>query len=86
MLFDVKVGDWWLRRSSIEEIATKFGLDVVPIIGEGTLPQMVEMCRAGFSSAWGDFPAEGIVARPAVELLTRNRERLITKLKAKDFK
>lgn len=43
------------------------------------------MTRKGIKSQWGDFIAEGIVARPATELLTRNGERIITKIKHKDF-
>jgi len=43
------------------------------------------VCRAGLVSKWGDFEAEGIVARPAVELKTRAGERIITKLKTRDF-
>lgn len=85
VLFDVKVGDWWLQRESIEETALNFGLDIVPIIGRGTLNEMIEMARVGFNSTWGSFPSEGIVARPTVELKTRNGSRIITKIKHKDF-
>jgi RNA ligase len=85
VLFDVKVSDWWLQRDAIEDIAGKLGLDAVPIIGRGTLADMVALARAGFDSRWGRFRAEGIVARPAVELKTRNGSRIITKIKHKDF-
>lgn len=86
VLFDVKIGDWWLERSSVEEIAAEFGIDVVPIIGYGTLYDMVEKVRVGFPSLWGNFTAEGIVARPTVDLKTRNGKRIITKIKVRDFK
>ena len=36
-------------------------------------------------STWGDFEAEGIVARPKTELMARNGSRLITKIKCRDF-
>jgi hypothetical protein len=85
VLFDIKVGDWWLQRPAIEEIATKLSISIVPIIGRGTLTNMINMAQAGFNSAWGNFIAEGIVARPAVELKTRNGNRIITKIKYKDF-
>jgi ATP-dependent RNA circularization protein (DNA/RNA ligase family) len=85
VLFDVKVGDWWLQREAVEEVAGKLGVDVVPIIGAGTLAEMVGMVRAGFISTWGDFAAEGVVARPAVEMKTRNGQRIITKIKHRDF-
>jgi hypothetical protein len=85
VLFDVKIGDWWLERFNIEDIAGKLGIRVVPIIGEGTLADMVETTRRGIRSQWGDFQAEGIVARPRLELRTRNNTRIITKLKTSDF-
>ncbi len=85
VLFDVKIGDWWLNRNDVEEIATALSLDVVPIIGVGTLEEMVDTTRIGFMSTWGNFIAEGIVARPIVELKTRRGDRIITKIKHKDF-
>ncbi|MDM8524511.1 RNA ligase family protein [Desulfococcaceae bacterium HSG8] len=86
VLFDIKIGEWWLQRKDIEDIAGQLGLDVVPIIGTGTLAEMVREAKKGFSSAWGDFMAEGIVARPSTELMGRNGSRVITKIKYKDFK
>jgi hypothetical protein len=85
VLFDVKVGDWWLQRESVEDVSAKLGLDIVPIIGRGTLADFVEMGRAGFNSRWGAFAAEGLVGRPGVELKARNGNRIITKIKTKDF-
>jgi ATP-dependent RNA circularization protein (DNA/RNA ligase family) len=85
VLFDIRIGEWWLKREDVEDIAKKFGLDVVPIIGEGTLREMVEKAKKGFNSIWGDFAAEGIVARPKTELIARNGLRIITKIKFKDF-
>lgn len=85
VLFDVKIGDWWLNRSSIEDVASKLGLDIVPIIGKGTLFEMVEMTKQGFNSLWGGFFAEGVVAKPEIELNARNGKRIVTKLKHKDF-
>jgi ATP-dependent RNA circularization protein (DNA/RNA ligase family) len=86
VLFDVKVGNWWLQRADIETVATSLTLDIVPIIGTGTLIQAVEWAKAGIKSTWGDFEAEGIVARNPLELTTRAGKRLITKIKCCDFK
>lgn len=85
VLFDIKVGEWWLKRPSVEETADKLGLDVVPILGRGPLREMVSIAREGFNSTWGNFPAEGIVARPTTELRSRSGARIITKIKTKDF-
>lgn len=85
VLFDVLVGSWWLKRSDIEIVAEGLGIDVVPVVGTGTLSEMVEKAKEGFFSTWGPFAAEGIVARPAVDLRTRAGERVITKIKTRDF-
>ena len=88
VLFDVKVGNWWLRRFDVLDVAAKLKLAVTPVIGSGTLHDMVEMAREGFYSAWnpfGQFIAEGIVARPFTELCDRGGNRIITKIKYKDF-
>lgn len=85
VLFDVKIGEWWLNRVDVCDISSNLQIDVVPAIGRGALSDMVEMVRTGFKSEWGDFTAEGIVARPTLELRTRNGDRVITKLKHKDF-
>jgi len=63
VLFDVECGGWWLRRPDVEDVAKKLGIGVVPIIGEGDLMDMVARVQCGFRSQWGDFAAEGIVAR-----------------------
>lgn len=86
VLFDVKVGDLWLERANVEDVAEKLKLDVVPIIDVGTLHEAIAMVKDGITSEWGDFEAEGIVARPVVELLDRRGNRIITKIKARDFR
>lgn len=85
VLFDVRVGDWWLQRADVEGIAAHLSIDVVPIVGTGTLIEMVANAKAGITSTWGDFRAEGYVARPATEMKTRSGHRIITKIKCKDF-
>lgn len=86
VLFDVRIGEWWLQRKDVEETAERLTIDVVPIIGQGTLSDMTTLARKGFHSAWGDFTAEGIVAKPLVELKTRSGQRIVTKLKYHDFR
>lgn len=85
VLFDIKIGDLWLERENVEDIANHFKIEVVPIIGEGTLYEAIEKTRVGFNSIWGDFIAEGIVARPKIELNNRRGGRIITKIKHRDF-
>lgn len=86
ILFDVLVdGKWWLERAAIEDIAGKLGIDAVPYLGRMTLDQVVEAVRVPFPSKIGTAIAEGVVARPIETLFDRRGERVIIKLKTKDF-
>jgi hypothetical protein len=85
VLFDVLIGGFWLSRENVEDIAGFFQLDVVPVIGEGTLADAQKLVEDGFNSKWGEFFAEGIVARPLTELLTKRGGRIITKIKHRDY-
>jgi hypothetical protein len=86
VLFDVTVGAWWLRRDDVADVAAKFGLHVVPVVGHGPLLWASDQTKSGFMSKWGSFPAEGMVGRPAVDLFDRKGERVIAKIKARDFR
>ena len=85
VLFDVRGRDLWLDRESVEDIADKISIRSVPTIASGTLEEAIQIAREGFDSRWGSFPAEGLVMRPAVELSNRRGERVIAKIKCKDF-
>lgn len=85
ILFDVLIDKWWLNRESVEDIAKRLNLKIVKIIGEGTLKDAVEMAKKGFNSEFGNFIAEGIVLRPKVQLFSRKGDRIITKVKYRDF-
>jgi len=85
VLFDVQVGDWWLERANVEDVATKMGLHVVPVVLRGGIHEAIAVIRGGLRSAWGDFPAEGLVGVPAVGLSDRAGRRVMVKVKAKDF-
>jgi ATP-dependent RNA circularization protein (DNA/RNA ligase family) len=85
ILFDVLIDKWWMNREAVEDIAKKLDLKVVKVVGEGTLKEAVEMAKNGFKSEFGDFIAEGIVLRPKVQLFSRKGDRIITKVKYKDF-
>ena len=86
VLFDVRCGNFWLKREDVVDVALKLNIGCVPIIGCGTLLDMVSMVQDGIVSKWGNFPAEGIVARPDIELFGWSGHRVITKIKVKDFK
>ena len=85
VLFDVLVGSWWLKHTDVKDVATKLSVQVVPLIGHGTLAEATSLVRAGVASEWGAFQAEGLVLRPSTDLYTRAGHRIIAKLKTKDF-
>lgn len=84
-IFDVLVGDTWLRREDVEDVANKSSCSYVPVVYEGNIAGAVELVKSGMTSTWGEFVAEGIVLRPAVELKNRLGNRVISKLKVSDF-
>lgn len=85
ILFDVFIVELWLERPNVEDIAEKLEIKTVPIIGQGTLQEGVDLVRGGFDSVLRKTPPEGLVMRPVIELKTRRGERIITKLKLRDF-
>ncbi len=86
ILFDVLIGGkWWMDRMTVESIAGKLGIDSVPYLGIMTLSEIVELVRTPFPSRLGTAVAEGIVARPIEPLFDKRGDRVIIKLKTKDF-
>jgi len=85
ILFDVKIGSWWLRREDVEGIADKIGVKCVPIVCRGTIAEAIDIVKDGLKSTFGEFTAEGLVLKPEIDLFTRSGYRIVTKLKGKDF-
>ena len=88
ILFDVKVGQWWLGRENLEDIANKLNVPIVPLIGYMTLQEAIEFVSKGFNSIVSqtkNHGAEGLVLETKSGLLFRNGQRIITKIKTCDF-
>lgn len=86
IVFDVRVGGWWLEEASVADIAGKLGLETVPSMGTFTPSDAWEgVVHGELHSHWPNAQIEGIVGKPAVNLFTRKGERIITKLKVKDW-
>ena len=86
ILFDVMIAGNWQPRESVEDIARYFGLDVVPIVLEGTIQEAVDYVKTKPKSKIGKADSEGVVGRPIVELQDRTGNRVIVKIKVRDFK
>lgn len=85
ILFDVMINGNYLERHNVEDIADKLSIEVVPIVDRGPLLEAVAYAQHGFPSIIGSCMAEGLVMRPVVELKTRTGNRIISKIKYKDF-
>lgn len=87
ILFDIKIGDLWLDRENTEEIGHALKMRVTPYLGLGSLEDAIDMVKKGMKSkTLRNFIAEGIVARPVVPLFDRKGNRIIVKIKDKDFR
>jgi RNA ligase. len=87
ILFDVYLPtqDIWLKRDAIEDIAKAFDVDAVPIVMRGTLDEAVQFVKTKPKSTIGTANMEGLVCKPAVDMLDRMKNRIIVKIKVKDF-
>ena len=86
ILFDVLIGDNWQSREWVEATAKMFGIDVVPIVLEGTIDDGIDYVMQHNNSTIGNAVMEGVVGRPKVEIKDRLGNRIIVKIKWKDFK
>ena len=82
---DVKVGDIWLKREAVYDIAAELDIDSVPVVGVWSLAEAIDYIKAGVESTFGEFLSEGIVGRPLVHMFDRMGQRVITKIKHRDF-
>jgi hypothetical protein len=86
IMFDVLIAGNYQPRESVEDIAKAFGIDVVPIIFEGTIQEGVDFVKGHPDSTMGTAKMEGLVGRPKVEMRDRCGKRVIVKIKWEDFK
>ena len=86
ILFDINASSWWLQRVDVDNIAKQLSIKSVPVVGYGTLGSAIALAKEGMKSKLGDLDSEGLIAVPRVGLLARNKNRIITKVKTKDFK
>lgn len=86
ILFDVKIGRFFLKREDIDNIAEKMNIKSVPVIFEGILKEAVDFFKNPIISALSNKVfTEGGVGVPRGDFLTRGGDRIITKLKLNDF-
>jgi len=88
VLFDVLISENWQERENVNGIADHLNLRSTPTIDLLTLDEWVDAISAERyveSLLHEGARNEGVVLRPTIELRNRWGERIITKLKFKDF-
>lgn len=85
ILFDAMVSDVFLRREALVDVARYFGIDIVPVVLVGTIADAERFVSSRPISTIGTAKMEGVVGRPKVELCTRLHNRIIVKVKVRDF-
>ena len=95
-LFDIRVDEWWLNWDSVQDVASSLEISTVPVLGKlaDFLPtchgELLDLLSDGSIVADQDGKgtgvlAEGIVARTDPLLFDRRGNRVMWKLKFKDF-
>ena len=90
-VFDVCDRGWWYPIQKMMETAKILGFDIAPYIGQLSLREAEEKVKVGFKTlvpgvSNSELIEEGIVARPVVPLFDEHKNRIIVKIKTKDYK
>lgn len=85
ILFDVMIDGNYQSRQSVEDVASCFGLEIVPIVLRGTIQNAIDFVKTNPNSTIGNAKMEGVIGRPKIELRDRCGKRIIVKIKVCDF-
>lgn len=85
IVFDIMINDMYLNRFDAEDICDKLGLNMVPVIHTGSIQSAVDIVKSGLHSAIGNCAAEGLVGVPVVPVYDKRGNRIIVKIKGRDF-
>lgn len=89
IMFDVLHNNYWYPYSEVLKFGSELGIKVVPSLGEFTLNDAIKVTTTGFKSLIAEnqtLIAEGMILKPSVPLFNSSGNRIIMKLKHKDFK
>lgn len=89
IVFDIRIGKWWLTQDAVDKITADLGLKRVPYIGEMTIGEAEALVKTGFKSKIAenpDYDAEGLVGHAPMDILRRNGTRILTKIKTCDYR
>jgi hypothetical protein len=83
-LFDILIGQFYLEKPAVADIASKLNLDT-PTTWIGNIQEAIDKVKTLPKSTFGDFTIEGYVGQPLVRLNNAKGERIVTKIKVRDF-
>lgn len=92
-LFDVRVGNWWLEKNVVRhKIAEELGVYSPPcLLTDATEEQIVDFVKEKHFSRFAmndpkhEHVMEGVICRPKKQMLFRNGDPIMYKLKCKEF-
>lgn len=84
-LFDVIIDGTYLSRENVYNIAHSLNLEIAPVVFYGNLQKGIDYVKTKPNSLIGTAKSEGLVGRPKIELLDRLSNRIIVKIKVRDF-
>jgi hypothetical protein len=88
ILFDVLIDKWWMEPDSVQAIAASLDIFYVPKLGTMNTEDIVSMVANGqISASYISSLAkiEGVVCRSVPSLFNRKGERVMWKIKVKDY-
>ena len=84
-LFDIIVEGVFLDRATVKSIANSLNIETVPVVFCGDLQKGIDYVKTKPNSLIGTAKSEGLVARPIHELQDKLGNRIIVKIKVRDF-
>ena len=90
IVFDIRQQGWWIPSAMRHEICEKLGLKEVPSLGMMSLREAEKLVIDGFKTLLPNVSdpsliEEGVVCRTPINLKASNGERIIVKIKHKDY-
>jgi len=85
--FDININGIWLKKEDVKTIFDTLDTDMTPLIYTGNITEAINIVKKGFNSkiSHSILKAEGLVGIPVGNFKDRMNNRIITKLKTKDF-
>lgn len=87
ILFDVRVGNWWLKHEDIRDIANKLEIPIIPHIGIMKEEDIIDYVQSKMKSLCSVTPQtmEGVMCKSEPLMLFRKGGPIMWKLKCKEF-